>query len=157
MRRLACVWLALGAFACGPSEQHGVLGTVALGDNFVAPDLTLDEDFFYCRIQPEVLTKHSCASGQSGDGGNCHGNTSALRLIDTDDAPPCDSADRVRGSVPDAYAMNFDAVQFFVQSDALTSPLYLRPVGLSSHPRRIFDEEDPAARLLLQWISAGAR
>jgi hypothetical protein len=63
----------------------------------------------------------------------------------------------LRGNPPDAYAANFDAVRFFVQSDALTSPLYLRPTNNASHPRRIFDPNDPAARLIVQWISAGAR
>ena len=30
--------------------------TVDLGDNIVPPDLRLDEDFFYCEIQPNVLS-----------------------------------------------------------------------------------------------------
>jgi hypothetical protein len=157
MRSLACVWLALGALACGPAERSGVVGTVQLGDNFVAPDLALDEDFFFCRIQPEVLSKHGCATGSASDGGNCHSSASALRLMDTDEEAPCDKSNRLQGVLPDAYASNFDAVQFFVQSDALTSPLYLRPTALASHPRRIFSEGDPAARLIVQWISAGAR
>lgn len=142
---------------CGPSEQSGVLGTVELGDNFVAPDLALDEDFFFCRIQPEVLTKHGCAAGMDGEGGTCHDSRSALRLLDTDEPPPCDDGGRLVGELPDAYARNFDAVRFFVQADPLTSPLYLRPLRRASHPRRIFDDDDDAAELLVEWISAGAR
>ena len=57
--RLLLVGMLFAAGACGAGDHSGVLGTVTLGDNFVAPDLALDEDFFYCRIQPEVLTKHS--------------------------------------------------------------------------------------------------
>ena len=52
---------------------------------------------------------------------------------------------------------NLDAVRFFVQADPLTSPLYLRPTNMASHPRAIFDASDPAAQLIEEWISAGAR
>jgi hypothetical protein len=143
--------------ACGPSDSNGVSGTVELGDNFVAPDLALDEDFFYCRIQPEVLQKNSCAKGGSGEGGMCHDSKSALRLLDADEPAPCDKGGMVVGNVPDSYEANFDAVRFFVQTDPLTSPLYLRPLRQASHPRRIFDDSDPEAKLIVDWISAGAR
>jgi hypothetical protein len=151
------VGVAIGAYACGPSDHSGIVGTVGLGDNFVAPDLALDEDFFYCRIQPEVLTKHSCASGGSGEAGMCHDSKSAMRLIDTTAPPPCDKGGMVVGNIPDAYVANLDAVRFFVQSDPLTSPLYLRPLRQASHPRQIYDDKDKAADLIVQWISAGAR
>lgn len=148
--------VAVAACACDPGEQSGVWGTVELGDNFVAPDLALDEDFFFCRIQPAVLTQHSCARGGSGEQGKCHDSRSALRLLDTDDPPPCDGGSLV-GDLPDAYVTNLDAVRLFVQTDPLTSPLYLRPLRKASHPRRLFDENDEAAELLVEWISAGAR
>ena len=146
---------ALSLAACGASSDNGFTGSVELGDDFVAPDLQLDEDFFVCRIQPEVLTKYSCAGGGDGESGNCHDSRSALRLIDTDVAAPCDPDGRVIDAVPDAYARNLDAVRFSVQSDPLTSPLYLRPLGRASHPRTIFDERDAAADLLVEWISGG--
>ena len=38
----------------------GGCGTVELGDNIVPPDLMLDEDFFYCRVQPEVVPPQGC-------------------------------------------------------------------------------------------------
>jgi hypothetical protein len=136
---------------------EGLTGTVELGDDFVAPDLQLDESFFYCRIQPEVLTRHSCATGASGEGGTCHDSESALRLAATDAPPPCDGNGVLVDGVPDAYRANFDAVSFSVQSDPLTSPLYLRPTGQASHPRTIFDEGDEAAELIVEWISGAAR
>jgi hypothetical protein len=154
--RAAMLGIVFCAGACGPSESSGVLGTVALGDNIVAPDLALDEDIFFCRIQPDVLTKHGCAAGRDAEAGTCHDSRSALRLLDATDAPSCKD-DRVIGELPDAYAFNLDAVRFFVQGDPLTSPLYLRPLQRASHPRRIFDDNDAAAELLLEWISAGAR
>jgi hypothetical protein len=141
--------------ACG--AQNGVSGTVDPGDNLVAPDLPLDEDFFYCRIEPEVIQQHNCATGDSGDAGHCHDSRSALRLIASSDPAPCDSAGRVTGKLPDAFTANLEAVRFFVQADPLTSPFYLRPLNLASHPRRIFSEQDPAAKLIEEWISAGAK
>ena len=141
---------------CASTEDNALLGSVDLGDNFVAPDLQLDEDFFFCRIQPEVLTEHSCAGGSSEDSGGCHETRSALRLLDSDETTRCDDG-AVAGPVPDAFQRNLEAIRFSVQSDPLDSPLYLRPLNRASHPRKIFDEDDPAADLILEWISAGAR
>jgi len=155
MRRSALIGLVL-AQAC--SAQNGLTGTVEPGDNFVAPDLTLDERFFFCRIEPEVLQKHSCATGGAGEQGTCHDSRSALRLAPkpSGETAPCDSAGRPIGAVPDSYQQDLEAVQYFVQSDPLTSPLYLRPINMASHPRRVFDAADPAAKLLEEWISTGA-
>ena len=156
MRRTIASLLALWAMGCGPSGQNGVLGTVDLGDNFVAPDLALDEDFFYCRIQPEVIERHGCATGNAGENGQCHESRSALQLLPTTSRPTCDREGRVSGNVPDEYVANYEAARFFVQTDPLTSPLYLRPINMASHPRRIFSASDPAARLITEWISSGA-
>jgi hypothetical protein len=131
--------------------------TVDLGDNVPAPDLQLDEDFFYCRIQPEIISVQTCASGASGEGGMCHSEMTSLRLnpaAETDPPPPCDG-DRVTGAIPASYTENFQAVQFTVQSDPLSSPFYRRPVGLDSHPRIIFPEGSPEADLIVEWIAAG--
>jgi hypothetical protein len=141
---------------CG-GQDNGLTGTVDLGDDFVAPDLQLDQDFFYCRIQPEVLSRHSCATGGDGEGGSCHDSESALRLLATDAPAPCDGDGIVVDDIPDAYQANFDAVSFSVQSDPLTSPLYLRPTGQASHPRTIFGEDDAAADLIVEWISGAAQ
>lgn len=148
--------ISLLASACGAPPHHGFVGTVDLGDNFVAPDLALDEDFFYCRIQPEVIQRFSCASGSAGEGGQCHDSRSALQLLPAPDRASCDRDGRLAGNVPDEYLANFEASQFFVQTDPLTSPFYLRPTNMASHPRRIFDASDPAARLITEWITAGA-
>jgi hypothetical protein len=138
---------------CGSAQDNGVVGTVDLGGDFVAPDLQLDESFFYCHIQPEVFTKYSCATGRSGENGSCHENHSALRLVATNAPAPCDKQGAVVGQVPDAYKANFEAARFSVQSDPLSSPLYLRPLNRASHPRPIFGENDTAAKLIVQWIS----
>ncbi len=132
-------------------------GTVDLGDNFVPPDLVLDEDFFFCRIQPEVITPQSCASGAAGDGNSCHANRSALRLNSGAEtvAPPACEDGVVVGTVPAEYEANLEAIRFTVQSDPLSSPVYRRPIGLDSHPRVIFDEASPEADLIVEWILMG--
>jgi hypothetical protein len=142
--------------ACGPAHENGVAGTVDLGDDFVAPDLQLDDAFFYCRIQPEVLTRHSCASGEAGEESSCHSAASALRLRATEDPPPCDGDGELIDSPSEAYEANLEAIRFSVQSDPLTSPLYLRPLNRASHPRMIFDSDDPAAELIVEWISGAS-
>lgn len=153
MRKSALLGFVL-AQAC--SAQNGFTGTIDPGDNFVAPDLTLDERFFFCRIEPEVLQRHSCASGAAGEQGTCHDSRSALRLQASTDSPPCDGSGRLVSAVPDSYRADLEAIQYFVQADPLSSPLYLRPTHQASHPRRIFDASDPAARLIAEWISTGA-
>jgi hypothetical protein len=148
--------LGVLVFVLGCGANNGVTGTVDPGSNLVAPDLPLDEAFFYCRIEPDVIQQHHCASGDSGESGMCHDSRSALRLIASDDPAPCDASNKVNATVPDAYSANLEAVRFFVQADPLTSPFYLRPLDLASHPRQIFNEQDPAAKLIEEWISAGA-
>jgi hypothetical protein len=132
-------------------------GTVDPGDNFVSPSLMLDEDFFYCRIQPEVISAQTCASGAAGEAGDCHSARSALRLdpMGETDAPPACDGDFLVGAPPPSYRDNFQSVQFTVQTDPLSSPFYRRPVGLDSHPRQIFPEGSPEADLIIEWIGAG--
>lgn len=134
----------------------GGCGTVELGDNIVPPDLMLDEDFFYCRIEPEVVQPQGCAGGGSGEMGMCHTSRSALRLVDTTGVEPPNCVDDVvEGAVPPEYVENFQAVQFTVQSDPLSSPFYRRPTGLDSHPRVIFPEGSAEADLVSMWIARG--
>ncbi|MCS6799935.1 MAG: hypothetical protein NZ898_15710 [Myxococcota bacterium] len=128
-------------------------GTVDPGDNFIPPDIVLDEDVFHCIVQPMVISPQRCASGGSGEAGMCHAARSALILraaAETDPPPDCSSGRPA--SVPTSYADNFRAVQISVQADALSSPLYRRPTGLSSHPRVIFPTSSREACLIAAWI-----
>jgi hypothetical protein len=142
--------LACAAQACTPTAAD----TVDLGDNFEAPELTLDDDFFYCQIQPNVLSAMSCAEGASGDGGGCHTERSALRLIPVDEPARC-QGDRLVGAPPTDAEVNLNHVRASIGIDAESSPLYRRPLGLDSHPRQIFDAQSPEAMLLRRWLSGG--
>lgn len=131
--------------------------TIDLGDNIVPPDLQLDEDTYYCVIEPMVIAPSSCAGGGAGEGGMCHTTRSSLRLTDTSmiTPPECDAEGRPIAAVPPEYTQNFQAVQFTVQTDPLSSPFYRRPTGLDSHPRVIFDEASTEAGLIRDWIAMG--
>jgi hypothetical protein len=132
-------------------------GTIDPGDNFIPPDRMLDEDFFFCEVQPNVISARSCASGEAGEAGDCHSSRSALRLsaMAEMDAPPTCADGRVVGAVPASYEDNLEALRFTVQSDPLSSPLYRRPLQLDSHPRPIFDASSPEAMLIVEWIGSG--
>jgi hypothetical protein len=128
--------------------------TIDLGDNFEAPELTLDEDFFFCEIQPNVLSAMSCAEGAASDGGGCHTERSSLRLLPVNEPARCENG-RLIGTPPTDAEINLNHVRSSVGVDAESSPLYRRPLGLDSHPRQIFNAQSAEAALLRQWLSGG--
>lgn len=138
------------AGACVPTAAE----TVDLGDNFAAPEIALDTDFYYCEIQPNVISASSCATGTSSDGGGCHSQKSALRLIEVPGEARCQNG-RVVGTPPPEAEVNLERVRAAVGADADASPLYRRPLGLDSHPRVIFDARSPEAGLLREWLNGG--
>jgi len=146
----ACaLWLTWGA--CTPTA----LDTVDLGDNPEPPDLALDESFFHCEIQPNVITAQGCAGGGAGEANSCHMARSALRLIQVPMPSLCQGG-RLVGSPSPESVVNFERVRTSVGIDADASPLYRRPLGLDSHPRIIFAANSPAAMLLRAWLDGQA-
>ncbi|MBX3249826.1 MAG: hypothetical protein KF901_21795 [Myxococcales bacterium] len=128
--------------------------TEPLGSNFVSPDPMVDEDFFHCRIQPEIIAAHRCASGGAGEGGACHSARSALRLEpagETDPPPACEG-DVLVGVPPLSYIQNFERVRFTLRADPFSSPFYRRPLALDSHPREIFSPSSGEADLVIEWL-----
>lgn len=154
-RNLHLFVLALACAAPWAACTPTVAETVDLGDNPEPPDLAIDEGFFHCRIQPEVITAFSCAAGVAGDGGGCHLSRSALRLVEVTQEPRC-QGDRVVGTPPAESEVNLERVRATLGVDAESSPFYRRPLGLDSHPRVIFDEDSEAAELIRMWLSQGA-
>lgn len=163
MRAFAGLLVPLAAGAAG-ALVVGFLapgcGTVDLGDNIVPPSVRLDEEFFYCRIQPEVVVGRSCATGMAGDTGGCHMTQSALLLEDAASAarPACtEDGELAPGAVvPDVYMRNLTRVRFTVASDPESSPFYRRPLGMDSHPRVIYGIGSPEEILVREWIGRGA-
>jgi hypothetical protein len=147
--------LAIGfAIAASACSTPTVADTVELGDNFEAPELALDEDFFHCEIQPNVISAYSCSAGAPGDGGGCHAQKSALRLVAVLDLPRCQNG-RLIGDPPPESEVNLERVRAAIGVDPDSSPIYRRPLGLDSHPRVIFDASSAPAALLRMWLSEG--
>jgi hypothetical protein len=144
--------LAIAALpACTPTS----LDTVDLGDNPEPAQLSLDEDFFHCEIQPKVLTAQGCASGAAGEGGSCHTARSALRLLEVGAPSTCQNGQLV-GLAATESELNYQRLRADIGVDADSSPLYRRPLGLDSHPRQIFTADSEPALLLRMWLNGQA-
>lgn len=121
------------------------------------PDESFDADFFFCRIEPEILFAKRCGPGEPGvdPAGGCHFNASAVSgMALADHAPvPCQDgrvSDRAAIGAGGPAQGNLQAASLAMSRDYLTAPIYLRPTG-RNHPRVIFDRSDPVVDLLRQW------
>lgn len=158
-RTLPRPWPALRTLALGVAILGIASGcTIEVGENIVQPNTQLSEDFFYCRIQPDVIQAASCATGAAGDSGGCHMAQSSLRLVDTSGVtrPECTGADMGQlapgAVIPPEYMDNFQRVQFTLGPDAESSPFYRRPTAMDSHPRRAVDMAQEM--LILDWFGS---
>jgi hypothetical protein len=129
--------------------------TVDPGPNFVVPDEQFDADFFFCRVEPEVLTAKKCGSGEPGDNNGCHFNSSAVSGMALAPHAPIDCADgrpvsRAQVGAGSAAQGNLQAASLEMSRDYLTAPLFVRPTG-ANHPREIFKREDPDVDVIRQW------
>ena len=129
--------------------------TVELGSNPVIPDEQFDADFFFCRVEPELLVAKKCGPGEPGDNNGCHFNSSAVSGMAIAQHPPIDCADgrpTNRGQIGAGSAAlgNLQAASLVMSRVYLTAPIYLRPTG-QNHPRTIFPREDPVVDVLRQW------
>jgi hypothetical protein len=132
--------------------------TVDPGANFVVPDEQFDADFFFCRVEPELLVAKKCGPGDpaAGDAPNgCHFNPSAVRGMALTNHAPVDCVDghpvnRSQIGAGSGAQGNLQSASLEMSRDVLTAPLLLRPTG-QKHPRAIFPPEDPAAEVIRQW------
>jgi hypothetical protein len=131
--------------------------TVDPGPNFVVPDEQFDADFFFCRVEPELLVGKKCGSGEPGDNNGCHFNSSAVSGMALAPHAPVDCADghpvsRAQIGAGSAAQGNLQATSLEMSRDYLTAPLYLRPTG-ANHPRAIFPKDDPVVDVIRQWAA----
>jgi hypothetical protein len=150
------------------SGGHLVLGaalaactTIDPGPNYVVADEAYDADFFFCRVEPQILVAKRCGPGDPalGDPANgCHFNTTAVSGMALSIHPPidCGGGDRPvtragLGAGGPAQG-NLEAVTLVMSRDVQTAPIYVRPLG-ANHPRAIFGRNDPAIDLLRQWAA----
>ena len=129
--------------------------TVDPGPNFVVPDEQFDADFFFCRVEPEVLFAKKCGSGNPGEENSCHFNASAVSGMAITNHAPIDCANgrpvnRVQLGAGSPAQGNLQAASLVMSRDIDTAPIFLRPTG-SNHPREIFPKEDPVVEILREW------
>ncbi len=155
---LACallVGLVLSTTSCG---DDGLLPTsVDPGSDFVQEDVTFDDQFFYCRIEP-VLFEQGCGSGVAGkDPANgCHFSVTKFRLTDymphVGDSCVGDALGPT-SVVPTAAQQNYNAAQARMKRDPKLAALLQRPLGRAQHPRQIFAENSPQADVIRKWAT----
>jgi hypothetical protein len=143
--------------SCG--EQGLVPTTVDPGSDFVQEEVTFDDQFYYCRVEPMLFAAaQSCGSGVAGmDPANgCHFSVTKFRL--TDYTPKV--ADSCQGDalgptsvVPVAAQQNYTAAQARMKRDPNLAALLQRPLGRAQHPRQIFAENSAEAEVIRQWAT----
>lgn len=132
------------------------------GPNYVVPNTTFDEDYFYCHVEPELIFAKSCGSGDPSKGdppNGCHFNSAAVSGMQLINHPAVDCGggdhpvDPTTVGSGSAAQSNYGAVSLEMNKDYTSAPLFVRPSG-SNHPRVIFDQNDPQVnQLLATWAS----
>jgi hypothetical protein len=157
---LACaalVGLVLSTTSCG--DDGFLPTTVDPGSDFVQEDVTFDDEFFYCRVEPMLFASaQSCGSGVAGKDpqNGCHFSVTKFRL--TEYMPlvggTClGDALGPTSTVPIAAQQNYTAAQARMKRDPSLAPLLQRPLGNAQHPRKIFAENSPEAAVIRQWAT----
>lgn len=144
--------------ALGLGISASACTTVDPGPTFVVPDEQFDADFFFCRVEPEVLTAKRCGAGDpaAGDAANgCHFNASAVSGMALVNHAPIDCANgrpvnRAQLGAGSGAQGNLQAASLVMSRDIATAPIFVRPTG-QNHPRAIFPREDPVAEVLREW------
>ncbi|MDB4937679.1 MAG: hypothetical protein JWP87_4651 [Labilithrix sp.] len=147
--------LVAPVFAIAAASASWSCTTVDPGPNFVVPDEQFDADFFFCRVEPELLVAKKCGPGEPGDNNNCHFNSSAVSGMALAPHPAIDCADghptnRAQIGAGSAAQGNLQAASLVMSRDYTTAPIYLRPTG-QNHPRAIFPKDDPVVDVIRQW------
>ncbi len=149
--------VALAAFAVGCGEEGLWPTSVNPGSDFVQEDVTFDDEFYYCRVEP-MLFRQGCGSGVSGmDPANgCHFSVTKFRLTDymPKVADSCNGDALGAGALlPPAAQQNYAAAQARMKRDPSLAALLQRPTGKAQHPRRIFEDDSDDADVLRQWAT----
>ena len=132
--------------------------TVDPGATFVVADEQFDADFFFCRVEPELLVAKKCGPGDraAGDPSNgCHFNSSAVSGMALASHAPVDCvggrpASRAQVGAGSGAQGNLQSASLVMSRDYLTAPIFLRPTG-QNHPRAVFARDDAVADVIRQW------
>jgi hypothetical protein len=157
--RLDIGWLGVGLAAAVVSLAGCT--TVDPGPNYVVPDETFDADFYYCHVEPQLITALKCGPGDPAKmdlPNSCH-FSSAVSGMELLDHPAIDCGggdhplDPTQIGTGSPAQSDLEAVSIEMGRDYTHAPLFVRPSG-SGHPRMIFSQTDPAInQLLAEWAS----
>lgn len=157
LRAARSVGLAGLLLVAGPGcgEEGLFPTTVEPGADFAVADVTFDEGYFYCLVEP-VLFANSCGSGDPAAGdaaGGCHSNVTSYRLTDYSPrvSETCTGIVPAAGSISEPARQNYRSSQARMKLDTTLAPLLTRPTGRAAHPRVIFGEDSEAAATIRQW------
>lgn len=126
------------------------------GADFVQEDITFDDEFYYCRVEP-MLFAQGCGSGSGSDPANgCHFSVTKFRLTDymprVGDSCVGDALGPT-SVVPVSAQQNYTAAQARMKRDPQLAALLQRPLGNAQHPRKIFAASSAEADVLRQWAT----
>jgi len=154
---LACAVLlgvVLSTSSCG--DDGLVPKSVDPGPDFVQEDITFDDEFYYCRVEP-VLFAQGCGSGSGSDPANgCHFSVTKFRLTDYMPRVSDGCVGDALGPgavVPVSAQQNYTAAQARMKRDPQLAALLQRPLGNAQHPRKIFAANSPEADVIRQWAT----
>jgi hypothetical protein len=152
---LALLGFSLAISGCG--DNGFFPSSVNPGSDFVQEDITFDDEFYYCRVEP-MLFQQGCGSGESGKDpqNGCHFSVTKFKLTDymprVSDSCAGDAL-KAGALVPVAAQQNYAAAQARMKRDPNLAPLLLRPTAKATHPRQIFAENSPEASVIRQWAT----
>lgn len=152
---LLATW-TLSLLSCG---DHGLLpGAIDPGADFVVADVVFDSGFYYCRVEPVLVTQR-CGPGDpaAGDPANgCHHNVTSFRLTEYMPlvAERCNGGvTPAGGSIPAAAQQNYQSAQARMKRDPGRAQLLLRATGQTKHPRALFSAASSEAEVIRQWAT----
>ena len=156
----ARVWgavLALAWALSGCGENGLFPSTVDQGNDFNVADVIFDENYFYCRVEPELFA-HSCGPGDPGQGdasNGCHYNVTSFRLSDYAPlvADSCNGGVVPSAGAPAQARQNYQVSQARMDRVPERARLLQRPTGAQQHPRKIFEPDSPAADVIRDWAT----
>ncbi len=125
-------------------------GTVNPGQDIEFAQITYDQNFFYCAVEPMLFAQH-CGPGQGSDpASGCHFNVTPFRLSDHP-LVTCSGNNPTSLQIPAEAQSNYTAASREMSTDSTRAQLLNRPTKQAAHPRQIFAPNSAQANLIRQW------
>jgi hypothetical protein len=132
--------------------------TVEPGAQLSIAEVSYDESFFYCQVEPSVLVGQSCSGGDPARGespSGCHASVTSFTIRATTGVA-CNGL-VPSGAIPSGSRDNFAASQSEMAVDVTSAPMLTRPTQETAHPRAIFSTSSAEAEIIRQWAKTATR